>query len=354
MRRFLSLRVAPGVRLSASRRGMRAHVGPRLARLHVGGGRSGLSTGAGPVTWYSSGTSASRGRRTPGKGLTAAQAQKLDAHRAAAHQLNALLAAHEQTFAPVEQLRVPDPKLPPFRTLLAAAEKKELQGVGPFDRDARRAARLRARTTAESWAHDLLTRSRKDKAERQAQLDAQWGLLLANDPAVVVPAANARFAASGRTARAVGVDDDCLLVSLTLPSVDAVPSTKPAVTPTGNPTVHQATRTERAEWYRHHLAGQTLLAAKEALAAGPGLRDVRVVATYGGQALVAGDLTRAALERVNWTLYPWDALQAIDPTLLFRFRGQTRELQAIDLSTHPEYAIQSPSPGASDRRTASS
>jgi hypothetical protein len=348
MARFLSLRVAPGVRLSASRRGLRAHLGPRLARVHVGGGRSGASTGAGPVTWYSSGSSPSRGRRTTSKGPTTTRVQKLDAHQAVAQQLNALLAAHQQTFAPVEQMHVADPKLPPFRILLAAAEKKELQGVGPFDRDGRRAARVRGRTLAEAWAQDLLARSHRDKADRQAQLDAQWGVLVANDPAVVGPAANARFAASGRTARAVGVLDDCLLVSLALPSVDVVPTTKPAVTPAGTPTVHHATKTERAEWYRHYVAGQILLTAKEALAAGPGLRAARVVAAYEGQTLAAGHLTRDALERVSWTLYPWNALQAIDPTLLFRMRGQTRELQAIDLSSHPEYAVlHRPTTGAS-------
>ena len=47
-----SVKVAPGVRLSASGRGLRAHVGPRAARVHVGGGRSGFSSGAGPVSFY--------------------------------------------------------------------------------------------------------------------------------------------------------------------------------------------------------------------------------------------------------------------------------------------------------------
>jgi hypothetical protein len=33
-------------------RGARWSLGPRAARLHVGAGRSGVSTGAGPVSWY--------------------------------------------------------------------------------------------------------------------------------------------------------------------------------------------------------------------------------------------------------------------------------------------------------------
>jgi hypothetical protein len=43
----------PGVRVRLDRRGHRRwSVGPRLFRLHSGAGGSGISTGAGPVSWY--------------------------------------------------------------------------------------------------------------------------------------------------------------------------------------------------------------------------------------------------------------------------------------------------------------
>ena len=51
---FLSFKIAPGVRVSASSRGLRTHLGPRVARVHVGGGRTGVSTGGGPFTAYES------------------------------------------------------------------------------------------------------------------------------------------------------------------------------------------------------------------------------------------------------------------------------------------------------------
>ncbi|HSZ42593.1 MAG TPA: hypothetical protein VK817_21740 [Trebonia sp.] len=38
--------------MSASESGVRLHVGPRVARLHVGGGRTGVSTGDGPFRVY--------------------------------------------------------------------------------------------------------------------------------------------------------------------------------------------------------------------------------------------------------------------------------------------------------------
>jgi hypothetical protein len=48
------LRLAPGIKVRIGRRGRtRWSLGPRAARLHVGGGyRSGVSTGAGSITWY--------------------------------------------------------------------------------------------------------------------------------------------------------------------------------------------------------------------------------------------------------------------------------------------------------------
>jgi len=63
------LRLAPGVKVRIGRRGTRWSLGPRAARLHTGGGyRAGVSTGAGPFTWYRPlrrrrrrGTRASRG-----------------------------------------------------------------------------------------------------------------------------------------------------------------------------------------------------------------------------------------------------------------------------------------------------
>jgi hypothetical protein len=52
----LYLRLMPGVKVRIGRRGRtRWSLGPRAARLHTGGGYpAGVSTGAGPFTWYRS------------------------------------------------------------------------------------------------------------------------------------------------------------------------------------------------------------------------------------------------------------------------------------------------------------
>ena len=55
------IRIAPGVRVSVTKRGVRAGVGPRVLRVHVGAGRPGISSGAGPVSiWGPAGQSKPR------------------------------------------------------------------------------------------------------------------------------------------------------------------------------------------------------------------------------------------------------------------------------------------------------
>ena len=45
-------RLLPGVKVRLTRGGVRFGLGPRGARLHLGSGGPGVSTGAGPFTWY--------------------------------------------------------------------------------------------------------------------------------------------------------------------------------------------------------------------------------------------------------------------------------------------------------------
>src|SRR5690349_4095340 len=82
-----SVKLAPGVRVRASSRGVRTSLGPRIARVHVGGGRTGFSTGVGPASYYTSGTrrrsSSGNRRRT---GTAAANRQLAAATRAAEKQ----------------------------------------------------------------------------------------------------------------------------------------------------------------------------------------------------------------------------------------------------------------------------
>lgn len=71
----MSFKVAPGVRIRASSRGISAGVGPRAARVHVGTRGVGVSTGAGPFSAYShvgGGRTSGGGRRASYGGPTKA------------------------------------------------------------------------------------------------------------------------------------------------------------------------------------------------------------------------------------------------------------------------------------------
>jgi len=47
----LYIRIFPSLKVRVSKRGLRRSLGPRAARLHVGAGGTGISTGAGWWTW---------------------------------------------------------------------------------------------------------------------------------------------------------------------------------------------------------------------------------------------------------------------------------------------------------------
>ena len=130
---FSNFRIAPGIRISTSSRGLRAHVGPRFARVHVGGGRTGMSTGAGPFTAYQSlGTSSRplrRTRTTTTDGMTPAQAERARQVAGVAQAWDELESQHRVTFPAAQPPGpvAPDP-VPMFGVLLHTAERSEASG----------------------------------------------------------------------------------------------------------------------------------------------------------------------------------------------------------------------------------
>lgn len=118
----MSFKVAPGVRIRASSRGISAGVGPRAARVHVGSRGVGVSTGIGPFSAYSHlgggrRASGSGGRRTSYGGPTKASiaAREREA-KAAAREADiervgvleeALVSVHKATFPEAQRAILP-------------------------------------------------------------------------------------------------------------------------------------------------------------------------------------------------------------------------------------------------------
>lgn len=117
----MSFKVAPGVRIRASSRGISAGVGPRAARMHVGTRGVGVSSGVGPFSTYAhlGGGRTSRGGgsrstyRGPTKASVAAYEREL---RAAERQADiekiaaiekALVSVHAQSFPKAARVELP-------------------------------------------------------------------------------------------------------------------------------------------------------------------------------------------------------------------------------------------------------
>jgi hypothetical protein len=121
----MSFKVAPGVRVRASSRGISAGVGPRAARVHVGTPGVAVPSGVGPVSGYgnvSGGTRPSAGgtRRVsyggPTKSSIAARerevkeaAREADRDRVIALE-RALVSVHKESFPPAARVVLPPPK----------------------------------------------------------------------------------------------------------------------------------------------------------------------------------------------------------------------------------------------------
>lgn len=121
----LSFKIAPGVRIRASSRGLSAGVGPRAARVHVGTRGVGVSSGVGPFSGYASlsggGRRSSTGgvqRRAYGPTKAAIAAQERE-RRAAQREAeinevktreDALTSVHRQSFPEARRVELPPPE----------------------------------------------------------------------------------------------------------------------------------------------------------------------------------------------------------------------------------------------------
>ncbi len=189
-----SIKIAPGVRVRASSRGIRTSIGPRAARLHVGGGRTGFSTGVGPVGYYAT---LGGGRRTstrrPSAGsyqrqltVSPAAAAKAEEEQRLAKLFQALLSIHRETFEPAQPPVAPLPPAPDADAVRAHYRNAALAGIGVFKRRERAAAQEQAERAAEAELRARWVEGQRMQAQYQADLDAWWAALLRNQPESVI------------------------------------------------------------------------------------------------------------------------------------------------------------------------
>ncbi|MET8845388.1 ribosomal protein L7/L12 [Amycolatopsis sp. NPDC004625] len=348
-----SIKLAPGVRIRASSRGLRASVGPRVARVHVGGGRAGFSSGAGPVGFYTSlgGSRRAPARRsstgTSSRSLAAAvKAQQAEELAAA---LQAILSLHRSDFAAAEPPRAPDPEPPDERAIADRHRKARLSGLGLFARQARAQAKAEADRAAQAELAELRASNRRAHDRWQAELDALWRRLNENDADVVLGTLAEAFEDNEAAAAPIGVDGDEASVVVAVPGSSAIPERRPTTTAAGNLSLKKLTKRELADFYKVLVCGYVLATVKEAFAVAPALQWVRIVAVrsagldaYGRsrtEVVLGARFSREALVGVRWDTA--DAVTVVNDThdqLQVRFTGPSREITPLELAGEPDLA----------------
>jgi hypothetical protein len=357
-----SIKLAPGVRIRASSRGVRASLGPRAARVHIGGGRAGFSTGAGPVSLYTSlgGRRRTSGRGAGSPGISAGNYQRqFAAQRALATRgmgfaeflavvtaFERILRAHHAEFPPATRPVAPAPTPPDWDAIYLRYEREALAGIGIFQRTERAQARQRAAALTEAEVARQEAEAAEQQARVQEYLDRRWEQLCANVPEVVIETLEEAFEDNESPSAAVGVDrDEVSLVVLVPPLEDVVPQDWPvAAQPGGAVSLRRLSPQDRASYYALFVCAQLLVTVREAMAVAPSIASARVavirkdrIDAYGRprvSCLLAAKFERSALDGVKWDSV--DAATIVDDVAtecINNLRGTERRL--VDLAAEP-------------------
>jgi hypothetical protein len=344
----VSIKLAPGVRVRASSRGVRASVGPRIARVHTGTGRTTLSSGIGPFT---SSTSVG-GRRRPASGgrgpggtsaprisLAALERQARQAQReaeiaAVARTEQALVSLHHEQFRPAQRIVLPLPPLVDPGLVEQAMLTQHLAGVSPLQRARRRQIKEWAAGAA------MVEAARQDQVHRAGR---------DQEPGAVIAQLELAFEDNQSPAACMDVGQDPVRYATALvmygpPQV--IPDQRPDVTPGGRPTLRKRSKADRNALYTAALGSTVLATVKEGLAVAPSVEEIRVlVVSKNPQALTpetylsaiyAARFRREPLQRWHWPLVdPVEALLTAPDAMLQR-KGATQEVMPLDLSDDPD------------------
>jgi hypothetical protein len=345
-----SVKLAPGVRVRASSRGLRTSIGPRAARVHVGAGRTTFSTGVGPVTLSTSGGRSTRRRPSAGSyhrqlSASPAAAAKAEEARRLAGVFQQLLDVHRADFPAAQHPVAPPPAEPDVEAIRRRHRDAATAGLGFFQRSARAAARELADQQAEGEIQALRAQGTRARAEYQDRLDVWWGNLRRNHPETVIGALAEAFEDNEAAAAPLGVEGDEVALVVLAPPESVVPERMPGTTAAGNLSLRKLPKGERAAFYTQVVLGHVVVTVKEALAVAPGIQGVRVVVlrpagtdAYGRPRLdcvLAGRWTRAAFAGVQWaTASAATVAEDTAAELVVDLRAG-KELQPLDLTDQP-------------------
>lgn len=347
----------PGVRIRVSKRGLRASVGPRIARVHFGGGRSGISSGLGPLGIYTSLRSNRKSHRrrskpqrrsSPGSASIAARQRamaqaKRQAEREARDEqirslsqaLVALISLHEQEFPPAMRPIAPPPPPPDEAAIRQYFVNHELSQVGALDLAGRRLAKKRAEALAQQAIAGEYQRLNEAHRGYQEELDRWWNALVNNDPGTVIQAVEDAFADNAVPAFPIDCEGDRLTVVVVAQPASFLPEKKPALTDAGRLTLRAWSQTDRNDFYCTYLQSATAATVKEAMAIAPGINTVTALVVRP-RTDAPGDKSYEAVWCQTVVRVERDRTDEDYPNLAFNRAGRTKEVRALDLTDHPE------------------
>ena len=331
----VGFRVAPGLRLRATRRGPRVSIGPRIARMHLGGGRAAVSAGRGPFTvWSTLSGGGHAGPEHDGRGR--ARSRKADAWQSQRAHLDRLLHAHT---LPVT--RACRPVLPPPAPVTTSQVRRELRRDAAADIPWwHLGRRRRARSTADAQVDDEVARRRQqaaqDHAAEQAAADRWWQALLDADEDTVLARLETAYVDHAMPATPVAVTDRTahLVVPVDTPE-RLIGKREPAHTDLGNLSLAVMSKTRRHELYIQAIGSAILAVAAETFAVVPGIERVAVAVVEPAYPAGPAVIALAELDR-DRVLPDGHDRPAIDDLTLAADRGDaTLVLQRVGMAKAP-------------------
>lgn len=337
------VKIAPGVRVGVSSRGVGASIGPRVARAHVGPGGLGASTGLGPVGAYAGLGVGRRGVSDRGSLAEYERALRreqrlieIDHVQRVHDQFTRHLVAHREAFRPVQRPVVSAATVD-VEARVTDARRKAVAGISPLRVQQRRRAREKAEAEARKRAHTDQEDARRVAADQQALADDAWDRLLANDPETVLATIEEAFADNDVPAAPIDCDGDAVTLLMRFPSIDGVvPKRAPDRTPTGRPTVREYSLTERNGLHVGAMLSHANATVAEAFAVAPSIRHATLL-VVGVDGTDLTPLYCAGVVREDFARGAWerDSVAVPGPGHLINVRGRTRELAPLMLGHEP-------------------
>ncbi|MCC5947828.1 MAG: DUF4236 domain-containing protein [Nitriliruptoraceae bacterium] len=291
----LGFRVAPGVRLRAPGRGPPVSLGPRIARVHLGGGRSAVSAGKGPLTVWSTLSGGGHRTTTPAGQGTSREADDWSDLRG---YLDGLLSAHTQPVTRSVAPLLPRQPLPRRGQVRRALVRDARDGAAWWHLGRWVAAWRQAGSDLDAAVTARHAEVQAQDSAAQAEADRWWRAVLTNDPDALTAHLEQGLAEHAIPATVTAVEGDTVHVVLAVHQPEElIGPREPTITEAGNLSLARMTKTRRHELYRAAIGSAVVATAAEVFARGPGVAnvDVAVVAPrhIGGPAV----LLLAALPR---------------------------------------------------------